>query len=85
MSIIGAHKVCLVRFCASKWCLVVYIILYARWYLFFNFMKNKGNIKLACNLQSYRHVVLNDSTASKTKRRNIPRGFTHEDETKFNC
>lgn len=29
-------------------------------------MKYKGNIKLACNLQSYWHVVLYDSAASKT-------------------
>lgn len=85
MNLFGARSVQLVQFYASTWCLCEYIILYARWYLFFKFMINKENIKLACNLQSYKYVVLIGSATSKTKCRNILRGFTHEDETKISC
>jgi len=65
MILFGAHTICCDQLCARSWCEAQYIVLYARWYLVFNGMKNKGNIKLACNLQSYNHVVLNGSATSK--------------------
>ena len=66
MILFGASSCCNVRIGALSWCFLKYIILYARWYLVFNVMKYKGNLKLACNLQSYWHVVLTGSAASKT-------------------